>query len=112
MSLHGCLFCRIDDRIKDPDVRAFSYMAIAGMAEQVHKTPWPTYTDCCRKHAMVSVKATVALGELMISMLDESTPPGLEAHAERAKQHTRKLLAELEIAVMDKYDRKEDGDSK
>lgn len=93
-------------------MRAFTYMAIAEMAGQVHKTPWQVYADCCRKHAMVSVKATIELGELMISLLDEATPPGLEAHADRAKSHTRKLLAELEIAIMDKYDRKEEGPSK
>lgn len=105
----GCLMCRVDERVKDPDVRAFTYMAIAGMAEQVHKTPWQEYTDCCRRHAMLSVKATCELGELMISLLDESTPRGLEPIAERAKEKTRKLLAELELAVMDKYDRKEEG---
>ena len=112
MSAAGCLLCRIDARVNDQDTRAFAYMAIAGMAEQVHKTPWQEYTDCCRRHAMMSVKATCELGELMIALLDESMMPGLEAHAERAKEKTRKLLAELEVAVMDKYDLKEEGSSK
>jgi len=109
---HGCLLCRVDERVKDPDVRAFTYMAIAGMVEQAHKIPWQEYTDCCRRHAMLSVKATCELGELMITLLDEATPPGLEAHAERAKMQTRKLLAKLEVAAMDKYDREEEKEQK
>ncbi len=109
MSHHGCLFCRIDDRIKDPDTRAFTYMAVGGMADMASRTPWQGYSDCCRRHAMMSVKATSELGELMLSLLDDSMIPGLEAHAARAKERTRKLLAELEVAVMDKYDRKEEG---
>jgi len=109
VSAAGCLLCRVDARVKDQDTRAFAYMAIAEMANVANRTPWQEYTDCCRKHAMMSLKATTELGEVMISLLDENTPPGMEPFMQRAKEKTRKLLAELEVAVMDKYDRKEEG---
>lgn len=110
----GCLFCKVDKRVSDPDVRAFVYMCISQMVEQTMKgMSWQDYTDCCRRHAMLSVKGMCELGETMISLLDESASVlGLSTFSARAASNTRQLLTKLEMAVMDKYDSLEEERTK
>jgi len=116
MSDPNCLLCVIDRDFKDHDERAFAYMTVTEMASLSLSSPggqpWQDYARCCRHHAMISVRATCRLGELTLSILSENTPKELAPLTEKIRADTRRMFAKLELAVMDRYDRKEEGPSK
>lgn len=102
----GCILCRCDKVTEDMRQRAFMYACCVGMAAK-SGVPWIAFSNCCRDHQMGINLGTKMVGEMLVELATRGASPEEINLIQSRMRENRRLMAECEVATLERYEERE-----